>query len=821
MFIPSLVSAVLGLSAASPAGGLAPAVCLTTVTGASLFTCRVDALAPATQFELQGAPEGMAVQPRSGFLHWTPDPEQIGTTLVTIRRTAGSVTRSDPQSFLVPAALPVPAGIYVSPQGRDNGAGTLADPYQTLQRAADRVQPGGTIYLRGGRYFNQGYGTDFANRPRDNFARITTSGTANAWITLRPYGNEYVTLVSDVNGIVFKDANYWRVQGLELEGTARQLGTADSLALWWNTTDLVNKISGRGIALNSSSNFELSNLVVHDFNGAGISNNGGAYITLSDSVIYNNGWWTTAGTHGFANSKPVSDRGNTGAFKITMQRNLLFGNQSSMISHVFDKGLVKLEIDEGNGLHMQNTEEDFFGRFLVEHNLSVLNGKAGLGLNTVDHGVIRNNSFYANAQAVDNAAELTLQDSSADSIAMNLFHALPQRRTIKDSQDSFVGVGSNYAVPSFGSGELPASVLQVAAVFANPSGGDFHAAPGIPPGYGAAPAALAMFAARAAEFGVAPAAAPTVIDENYHLGLRAQIFATWPAPVPGDGIPDDLILEDPRSGFCYRYQDRNDYPGPPSSGTNCPANAKRQGFAVAPVTPAAADHSETAALSPVAADASTAAAPAVAAVATPAVAAVSTSSAAVTATTLSQMADNTPGSSGASCGRQGSSTSATRWWRRFYFNEHAGVGASAVVQSVTVSTGTAAPAGLALTVNLYRLPHAQPVDTIDRTALELLGSGSASVNGPLATLTVPVAASIADTAADDLVVELRSDGNASGGQFYPGANTTAETHPTFISSEACGVFEPRPAAELGFADFHLTLQVNLGDDRIFANGFEP
>lgn len=778
----------------------APIDCLTGSTGARMYFCKMEQLAAATRFSVAGAPEGMAVLPRSGFLHWTPDDSQTGSVAATLVRVAGAVSDSDPYSFIVPAALPAPAGIYVSPQGRDNGAGTLADPLLTLQKAADLVQPGGTIYLRGGRYFNQGYGSDFANRPRDNFARITASGTANAWITLRPYGNEYVSLVSDVNGIVFKDANYWRVQGLELEGTAQSLTTADSLALWWNTTALANRVGGRGIALNDSSNIELSNLVLHDFNGAGVSNNGGAYITLADSVIYNNGWWTTAGTHGFANSKPVSDEGNLSAFKITMRRNLLFGNQSSMISHVFEKGLVKLEIDEGNGLHMQNTEHDFYGRFLVEHNLSVLNGKAGLGLNTVDHGVIRNNSFYANAQAVDNAAELTLQDSSSDAIAMNLFHALPLRRTIKDSNDSYAGVGSNYAVPSSGSNELPASVIQVGAVFANPSGGDFRAAPGIAAGYGAAPAALAMFAARWTEYGVPPAAAPTMVDENYHQILRAAIFASWPASAPG--VPANLILEDPHTGYCYRYQDRNDYPGPPSSGTQCPPSAE-------PLRASLRQASDTGrSKSASIVDGAPAAAMAM-------------QTAATTATQLSQMADSTPGSTGASCGQAGYRTRPTSWWRRFYFNEHAGVGASAAVQGVRVTTGAVVPAGLALTVNLYTVPHSETPDTIPRTALTLIGTATATASGALATLTVPVTATVADTVASDLVVELHTEGNASGGQFLPGANASAETHPSFVSSEACGVFEPQPAAELGFTDLHLPMAVLLApDDRIFANGFE-
>src|SRR5690606_20314426 len=46
-------------------------------------------------------------------------------------------------------------------------------------------------------------------------------------------------------------------------------------------------------------------------------------------------------------------------------------------------------------------------------------------------------------------------------------------------------------------------------------------------------------------------------------------------------------------------------------------------------------------------------------------------------TTIAQMDDNTPGGTGVSCGVEGTNTQDNSWWRRFYFNEHPAVGASA------------------------------------------------------------------------------------------------------------------------------------------------
>jgi hypothetical protein len=179
---------------------------------------------------------------------------------------------------------------------------------------------------------------------------------------------------------------------------------------------------------------------------------------------------------------------------------------------------------------------------------------------------------------------------------------------------------------------------------------------------------------------------------------------------------------------------------------------------------------------------------------------------------ISQMEDNTPGDFGISCGTQGVSTADNSWWRRFYFDEHPQVGASASIESVTVSSGSIAiPGGLPITINLYTIPHATPIDTIPTASLTLIGSANATITDTLASITVPVTGTVHDTAGQDLVVEYFTAGNASGGQFFPGANDTPETHPTFLSSATCSLLDPGTAASVGFPDFHLTMVVNLGD----------
>jgi len=71
------------------------------------------------------------------------------------------------------------------------------------------------------------------------------------------------------------------------------------------------------------------------------------------------------------------------------------------------------------------------------------------------------------------------------------------------------------------------------------------------------------------------------------------------------------------------------------------------------------------------------------------------------------------------------------------------------------------------------------------------------------------------------VVEIHTDGNTSGGQFFPGANASTETHPTFLSSATCGISDPTTASAIGFPDFHLTMVVTLDGDAPVAGCQNP
>ncbi|MBO9663304.1 FG-GAP repeat protein [Dokdonella sp.] len=131
-----------------------------------------------------------------------------------------------------------------------------------------------------------------------------------------------------------------------------------------------------------------------------------------------------------------------------------------------------------------------------------------------------------------------------------------------------------------------------------------------------------------------------------------------------------------------------------------------------------------------------------------------------------------------------SGTSGTSWYRRFYFDEHPQVGATAAVDAVTIGIERS-PAGMPLTINLYTAPHAMPVDTLDPAQLTPIGSATVTADGtPDTMLRIPVSGTIDDTAGKDLVVEYSVEDFEGLPVFFPGANASPQSHATFMSFAA-------------------------------------
>lgn len=168
--VPALLAA--GLKATLPAKGAFHLL--------SLLQSKGMAVAAATTVAAGG---GLAYA-----VHHTSLPPDRDNAIVapTAAAPSGGVAVAPIQAS--PSAAPAPrpvagtgagsADIFVAPGGSDDGDGSAARPYATLNKAVAVVRPGQTIALRGGTY-----------RPARPVT-ITTSGTANKRIVLTNYRDE-------------------------------------------------------------------------------------------------------------------------------------------------------------------------------------------------------------------------------------------------------------------------------------------------------------------------------------------------------------------------------------------------------------------------------------------------------------------------------------------------------------------------------------------------------------------------------------------------------------------------------------------------------
>jgi hypothetical protein len=223
--------------------------------------------------------------------------------------------------FMYYLSVPVQAATtyYVSSSGSDTNSGAQASPWATLQKAADTIVAGDTLYLRGGTYLIQG------------MAWFTSNGTSDKPITISGYPGEKVILDGQRTApsgsgsyVIAVNGNWYTVKDLEIansgaggvssggtnvtiqnldihhcQGSAIILTGDYDLAqnnqAWSNS--LVNENNKSGITGGWGSGISCARYpqhctikgnTVYDTWGEGISTFEATYTTVEDNVSYNN-----------------------------------------------------------------------------------------------------------------------------------------------------------------------------------------------------------------------------------------------------------------------------------------------------------------------------------------------------------------------------------------------------------------------------------------------------------------------------------------------------------------------------------------------------
>ena len=270
-------------------------------------------------------------------------------------------------SELVWAQRPTPQGnaYYVAPTGTDSGPGTLAQPWQTIQKAAETMVAGDTVYIRAGTYREQVV-------PRN-------SGSPGSYITYAAYPGEMPTL--DGSGVALQDT----LVGL-FEVSAKSY----------------IRVSGLRVA----------NVTVHSNNG-GIIVKRSSYITIESSQTYN----TISSGIGIWNSQNVTVDGNrierannsssqecltmagTSAFQVSNNEVLDCGDEGINVKNGSSNGKVfgnHVHHTASAGIYVDAYEQHTYDIEVYQNLIHDSSGDNGIALGSEKGGLLENVHVYNN-----------------------------------------------------------------------------------------------------------------------------------------------------------------------------------------------------------------------------------------------------------------------------------------------------------------------------------------------------------------------------------------------------------------------------------------
>ncbi len=156
-----------------------------------------------------------------------------------------------------------------------------------------------------------------------------------------------------------------------------------------------------GIVANKSHHIIIDNNIVRDFCSSAIRNQGGDYVIIKNNIVKENTYWTTAGVGAITVAEAdVYPSGDTATGnKIIIQQNKVFNNANKLYSWNPSKNFVKFVIDEGSGIFLTRNSDTYdHGRILISNNLSYLNGASGIMVHYTDRVTVENNTVYYNGQ---------------------------------------------------------------------------------------------------------------------------------------------------------------------------------------------------------------------------------------------------------------------------------------------------------------------------------------------------------------------------------------------------------------------------------------
>jgi MFS family permease len=317
-------------------------------------------------------------------------------------------------SFLSMAApLASASTYYVAPSGNDGNPGTLAQPWRTLQHAADRVGPGDTVEVRAGNYAGM---------------YLETSGTSAQPIVFEAYANESPSITADnpntPDGVNLEGASYVTVQGFTVNGRTRagiravlcehvtiRGNTMDRNGVWGVLTGFCDDLLIEG------------NVASHSVQQHGIYvGNSGDRPVIRGNVIWGNN------DNGIHMNGDVSQGGDGIISDALVEDNVIYDNGAG----------------GGSGINCDGVQDS-----LIRNNLIYDEHSSGISLYQIDGGGPSSGNRLLNNTvliASNGRWALNIHDGATNTAARNniLYNAHSFRGSVDIGSDSLPGFASDY-----------------------------------------------------------------------------------------------------------------------------------------------------------------------------------------------------------------------------------------------------------------------------------------------------------------------------------------------------------------------------------------
>lgn len=319
--------------------------------------------------------------------------------------------------------------LYVSVNTGSNGNDGLseASAWGTFSHAISNAQPGDTVLLRGGDY----YETNLA--PWKNW-QISNVGSPGQYITFRNYPGETPTMWVDTwNGIELQNAAYIVIDGLEVRGhpdPVEIIGLPENHPIRKQFADANtygNEVwFGNGIAVAGiNHHIRIRNCHIHGVGGNGIGLSGGNVFLIEGNLVWNTAHRSDAGNSGISTGSMRHYVAEPQNYGIVIRNNISHSNRNMVGFKFYLNGT---QLTDGNGIiidyqNISHTSADgdrgvYPHRTLVANNVAFNNGGRGIHAFRSSYVDFVHNTVYHNNQSPDFLSSM-INDGDMNSVGEN------------------------------------------------------------------------------------------------------------------------------------------------------------------------------------------------------------------------------------------------------------------------------------------------------------------------------------------------------------------------------------------------------------------